>query len=156
MFTRLAKFRRLGLRHTVPNWLEAAHSNDNPRGRRRPTGQCRRPQPVLACHWIFVDDGRLECRWTADCLDENSNEEPGGRQLRRSYASSFSAKAIGHARTGSGSGYATLLHRNSRRDLSWIAITAKGLGSVERGSSGVARLSAAAIRQARDRHGRRT
>jgi len=61
MFKRLAKFRRLEVRHLVPHWLEAAHSNDNPRGRRRPAGQRRSPQPVLACHWIFVDGSRLEC-----------------------------------------------------------------------------------------------
>ena len=72
MFTKLAKFRRLGPRHGVPHWLEAAHSNDNPRGRRRPTGQCRCPQPVLACHWIFVDDGRLECHWAVESFDETS------------------------------------------------------------------------------------
>lgn len=94
MFTGLAKFRRLELRHSVPHWLEAAHSNDNPRGRRRPTGQRRSSQPVLACHWIFVDEGRLECRW-GENFDETSVEEPGDRQIRCPYASSFSAKAIG-------------------------------------------------------------
>jgi hypothetical protein len=103
MFTGLAKFRRLGLRRMVPHWLEAAHSNDNPRGRRRPTGQCRSPQPGLACHWIFVDDGRLECHWAVESFDETSAEEPGGRQVRCSHASSFSAKAIGLPRTGFGS-----------------------------------------------------
>lgn len=146
MFTKLAKFRRLGPRHLVPHLLEAAHSNDNPRGRRRPTGQCRSPQPVLACHWIFVGDGRLECHWAVEsCFDETSAEEPGGRQVRCSHASSFSAKAIGHPRTGFGSRYVALRHRNSRRDLSRGAMTAKELGTAERRLSSVARLLPTAI-----------
>jgi hypothetical protein len=140
MFTRLAKFRRLGPRHRLPPWLEAARSDDKPWGRRRPTGQPRCPQPVLACHWNFVDDGRLECRWTADCLDENSNEEPGGRQPRRSHASSFSAKAICHPRTSFGSRYAPLLYRNTRCDLSRDEMTANEPGAVEQRLSSVARL----------------
>ena len=140
MFTKLAKFRRLEPRHGVPSWLEAAHSNDNPRGRRRPTGQCRCPQPVLACHWIFVDDGRLECHWAVESFDETSAVEPGGRQVRCSHASSFSAKAIGHPRTGFGSRYVALLHRNFRRDLSGSAVTAQELGTAERRLSSVARL----------------
>ena len=140
MFERLAKFRRLGLRHMVPRWPEAAHSNDNPRGRRRPTGQRRSPQPVLACHWIFVDGSGLECRWKAESFDETSVEESGGRQIRCPHASSFSAKAIGHPRTGFGSRYVALLHRNFRRDLSGSAVTAKELGTAERRLSSVARL----------------
>jgi hypothetical protein len=156
MFTRLAKFRRLGLRHMVPHWLEAAHSNDKPRGRRRPAGQCRSPQPVLACHWIFVDDGRLECHWAVESFDETSAEEPGGRQVRCSHASSFSAKAIGHPHTGFCSRYVALLHRNFRRDLSGSAVTTKELGTVERRLSSVARLLPTAIGKARDQHGRRT
>src|ERR1700730_17736841 len=140
MFKGLAKFRRLELRHLVPHWLEAAHSNDNPRGRRRPTGQRRSPQPVLACHWIFVDESRLECRWKAESFDETSAEEPGGRQIRCPHASSFSAKAIGHPRTGFGSRYVALLHRNFRRDLSGSAVTAKELGTAKRQLSSVARL----------------
>src|ERR1700730_18018262 len=122
MFKGLAKFRRLGRRHLVPHWLEAAHSNDNPRGRRRPTGQRRSPQPVLACHWIFVDEGRLECRWGVESFDETSVEEPGGRQIRCPHVSSFSAKEIGRPRTSVGSSYATFLHRNPRRDLSRVAM----------------------------------
>lgn len=145
MFTKLAKFRRLGPRHMVPSWLEAAHSNDKPRGRRRPAGQCRSPQPVLACHWIFVDDGQLECHWAVESFDETSAEEPGGRQAGCSHASSFSAKAIGHPRTGFGSRYVALLHRNFRRDLSGSAVTVKELGTAERRLSGVARLLPAAI-----------
>jgi hypothetical protein len=140
MLARPAKFRRLGLRHAVPNWLEAAHSNDKPRGRRRPTGQCRSPQPVLACHWIFVDDGRLECHWAVESFDATSAEEPGGHPVRCAHASSFSAKAIVHPRTGSGSRYVALLHRNCRRDLSRGAMTAKELGTVERRLSSVVRL----------------
>ena len=138
MFERLAKFRRLGLRHMVPRWPEAAHSNDNPRGRRRPTGRRRSPQPVLACHWIFVDEGRLECRWGVESFDETLVEEPGGRQIRCLHAS-FSAKAISLPRTSVGSSYATLLHRNPRRDLSRGAMTARELGTVERRSIGAAR-----------------
>jgi len=138
MFTGLAKFRRLELRHSVPHWLEAAHSNDNPRGRCRPTGRRRSPKPMLACHWIFVDGSRLECRWGVN-FDETSIEEPGGRQIRCPHASSFSAKAIGHPRTGFGSRYVALLHRNFRRDLSRGAMTAKELGTVERRLSSVAR-----------------
>jgi len=139
MFTKLAKFRRLGPRHMVAHWLEAAHSNDKPLGRRRPTGQCRSPQPVLACHWIFVDDGQLECHWAVESCDETSPEEPGGRQARCSDASSFSAKSIGHPRTGFGSRYVALLRRNFRRDLSGSAVTARELDSQRRLSS-VARL----------------
>jgi hypothetical protein len=131
MFTKLARFRHLGPRHMVPHWLEAAHSNDNPRGRRRPAGQCRSPQPVLACHWIFVDDGRLECHWAVENFEELPAEEPGGRQTRCSHASSFSAKAIGHPRTGFGSRYVAVLHRNFRRDLSRAAMTAKESGAVK-------------------------
>jgi hypothetical protein len=145
MFTKLAKFRRLGPRHMVPHWLEAAHSNDNPRGCRRPTGQCRSPQPVLACHWIFVDDDRLECHWAVESFDETSVEGPGGGQARCSHASSFSTKAIGYPRTGSGSRYVALLRRDFRRDLSGSAVTAKELGTTERRSSGVARLLPTAI-----------
>jgi hypothetical protein len=157
MFARLAKFRRLGLRYVVPAPRDVMHSNDNLPGFRRPaaTGRRRSPTPALACHW-FDRNGRLECRWQADSSDETSVEEPGGRHIRCPHASSFSAKAIGHPRTGFRSGYATLLHRNSRRDLSGVAMTARGPGTVERGSSGVARLLAAAIGQARDHHGRRT
>jgi hypothetical protein len=146
MFAKLAKFRRAGLRHLVPAPSDVMHSNDNLPGFRRPVATGRRPSPTpaLACHW-FDRNGRLECRWQAESFDETSVEEPEGP-----HALSFPAKAIGHPRTGSGSGYATLLHRDSRRDLSRAAMTARGPGTVERGSSGVARLSAAAIRQARD------
>jgi hypothetical protein len=145
MLTRPAKFQRLELRHVVPRWLEAAPSNDNPRGRRRPAGQRRSPQPVLACHWIFVDDGRLECHWAVESFDATSAEEPGGRQVRCAHASSFSAKAVGHPRTGFGFRYAPLLRRNFRGDLSGSAVTTKELGAVERRLSSVARLLPTAI-----------
>jgi|ERR1700677_4189800 hypothetical protein len=144
MFTRLAKFRRLGPRHRLPPRLEATHSDDKPWGRRRPRGQRLCPQPVLACHWNFVDDGRLECRWTAECLDESSAEEPGGRQPRCSHASSLSAKAIGRPRTRSRSRYTPLLYRNTRRDFSRGEMTANEPGAVEQRLSSVARLPSTA------------
>jgi hypothetical protein len=100
---------------------------------------------VLACHWIFVDDGQLECHWAVESFDETLTEEPGGRQVRCSHASSFSAKAIGHPRTGFRSRYVALLHRNFRRDLSGSAVTTKELGTVERRLSSVARLLPTAI-----------
>jgi hypothetical protein len=112
MFTKLGKFRRLGPRHIVPHWPDVAHSNDNRRGRRRPAGQCRSPQPVLACHWISVDDGRPECHWAVERLDETSAEEPGGRRVHRPHR--FSAKAIGHSRAGFDFRYVALLHRSFR------------------------------------------
>jgi hypothetical protein len=67
MFTRLAKFRRVGLRHIVPVPNCVMHSNDNLPGFRRPaaTGKHRSPTPVLACRW-FNRNGRLECRWQAE------------------------------------------------------------------------------------------
>ena len=144
MFTGLAKFRRLELRHPVPHWLEAAHSNDNPRGRCRPTGRRRSPKPMLACHWIFVDDGQLECHWAVESFDETSAEEPGGRQVRCSHASSLSAKAIGRPRTRSRSRYTPLLYRNTRRDLSRGEMTANEPGAVEQRLSSVARLPSTA------------
>ena len=71
MFTRLAKFRRVGLRHIVPVPNCVMHSNDNLPGFRRPaaTGKRRSPSPALACHW-FDRDGRLECRWLAEPNDD--------------------------------------------------------------------------------------
>ena len=64
MFARLAKFRRVGLRHLVPPLGDVVHSNDNLPGFRRPAamGKRRPPTPALACHW-FNCNGRLECRW---------------------------------------------------------------------------------------------
>jgi hypothetical protein len=144
MFTKLAKFRRLGPWHMVPHWPDITHSNDIPRGRRRPTGQCRSPQPVLACHWIFVDNGRLECRWAVESFDETPTEERSGPQIRCWHASSFSAKAIGHPRAGFGSRFVALLHRNSRHDPSGSTMTAREQGTTERRLSSVARLPPAA------------
>lgn len=70
MFTKLAEFRRVGLRHIVPAPSGVTYSNDNLPGFRRPaaTGKRRSPSPALACHW-FYRNGRLECRW---------QEEPAG------------------------------------------------------------------------------
>ena len=144
MFTRLAKFRRLGLRHLVPHGLETVHSNDT-RGRRRPTGQRRSPQPVLACHWIFVDGRRLECRWQVENLDETSVEEPGGRQIGCPHASPFSAQAIRLPRVRSGSRRAALQHCDPHRDFSRAAMTTREPDTIEEPSSGAARLLAAAI-----------
>jgi hypothetical protein len=71
MFTRLAKFRRIGLRHVVPVLCDVMHSNDSLPGFRRPaaTGKRRSPSPALACHW-FDRNGRLECRWLAETNDD--------------------------------------------------------------------------------------
>src|ERR1700688_4868080 len=79
MFKRLAEFRLLKPRRTAPHWLEAAHSNDNTRGRRRPAGLRRSPRPVLVCHWVFIDESQLECRWRVESFDETSAEDPGPR-----------------------------------------------------------------------------
>ncbi len=78
MFTRHAKFqgaklKGLGLRQVMPHWPEAAHANDNLRGRRSPTGQRRSPPPKLACHWVLTGANRIECRWNVG--------EPDGRSL---------------------------------------------------------------------------
>lgn len=66
MFAKLAKFRRVRLRHLLPALCDVRHSNDNLPGFRRPaaTGKRRSPPPALACHW-FNRNGRLECRWQA-------------------------------------------------------------------------------------------
>src|SRR5258708_31741396 len=73
MFTRLAEFRRAGLRYVaqVPNYV--MNSNDNLPGFRRPAaaGKRRSPTPALACHW-FNRNGRLECRWQV------ADEAPAG------------------------------------------------------------------------------
>jgi hypothetical protein len=76
MFKRLARFR-----HFMPHRLEAAHSNDNQPGRRRPNRQRRCAQPLLACHWSIVDQTRLECRWDIECLDGGglTGKESDGR-----------------------------------------------------------------------------
>jgi hypothetical protein len=100
---------------------------------------------MLACHWIFVDDGQLECHWAVESFDETPAEEPGGRQARCSHVSSISAKAIGHPRAGLGSRYVALLHRNFRRDLSGSAVTAKELRTTGQRLSRVARLLPPAI-----------
>jgi len=81
MFKKLAKFRLVKPRRTAPHWLEAAYSNDNTPGRRHPAGLRRSPQSVLACHWVFIDEGRLECRWKVESFDEMSVEQPDGHQL---------------------------------------------------------------------------
>jgi hypothetical protein len=78
MFKKLAKFRLVEPRRTAPLWLEAAHSNDNSPGRRHPAGLRRSRQPVLACHWVFTEESRLECRWKVESFDQMSVEQPDG------------------------------------------------------------------------------
>ena len=89
MFARLAKFRRVGLRHLVPQLGDVVHSNDTLPGFRRPAamGGRRPPTPALACHW-FNCNGRLECRWQAetsdaptDDFDEHQEMQPRRRGL---------------------------------------------------------------------------
>ena len=77
MFKRLAKSglvkfwpvqpQRIAPRLREASLSNAAYSNDNLPGLRRPaaTGRRRAPTPALACHW-FDRGGRLECRWQAD------------------------------------------------------------------------------------------
>ena len=79
MFAKLAKFprkfRRVGLRHLVPQLGDVVHSNDNLPGFRRPAAMGRRrpPTPALACHW-FNCNGRLECRWHAETGDAPTDD----------------------------------------------------------------------------------
>ena len=81
MFEKLAKFWLVKPRRMTPHWLEAVHSNDNTPGRRRTASRRSSPRPVLACHWVFIDERRLECRWKVESLDETSVEQPDGHQL---------------------------------------------------------------------------
>jgi len=81
MFEKLAKFRLVKPRHMAPHWLEAVHSNDNMPGRRRPASRRPSSRPVLACHWVFIDESRLECRWTVESVDETSVEQPDGHHI---------------------------------------------------------------------------
>ncbi|MEW6638937.1 MAG: hypothetical protein AB1586_00430 [Pseudomonadota bacterium] len=68
MFEKLAQFRPFGPRRLacVTAAIRTTVSNDNQPGFRRPAGQHRIPKPVLVCHWILTDGGRLACRWEAD------------------------------------------------------------------------------------------
>ena len=77
MFEKLAKFRLVKPRRMAPHWLEAVHSNDNTPGRRRAAGRRLSPLPKLACHWVFIDESRLECRWRVESLDETSEQSDG-------------------------------------------------------------------------------
>ena len=81
MFEKLAKFRLVRPRRMAPHWLEAVHSNDNTPGRRRAAGRRPSPRPALACHWVFIDESRLECRWTVESFDETSVEQPDGHRI---------------------------------------------------------------------------
>jgi hypothetical protein len=38
---------------------------------RRPIGR-----RILACRWVAVEGGRLECRWSIEVVDGSSREEP--------------------------------------------------------------------------------
>jgi hypothetical protein len=86
MFTRLARIRRVGLRHLVPMAGDVIHSDDDLPGFRRPaaTGRRQAPPPALACHWLNRN-GRLECCWQAETnsdapigdIDDHENHTPG-------------------------------------------------------------------------------
>jgi hypothetical protein len=76
MFKRLAKSGLVKPRRIAPHWLEAVHSNDNTPGRHR-AGRRPSPRPVLACHWVFIDDSWLECRWRVESFDETSEQSDG-------------------------------------------------------------------------------
>src|SRR5260221_5141342 len=82
MFEKLAKFRLVKPRRMAPHWLEAVHSNDNMPDRHRPASRRPSPRPVLACHWVFIDESRLECRWMVESFDETSVEQPDGHPGR--------------------------------------------------------------------------
>ena len=79
MFTGLAKFRFVQSWRIAPGPCEAMfskgmfsrdmHSNDNLLGFSRPGAERRIPSPALACHW-FNRNGRLECRWQAETIDD--------------------------------------------------------------------------------------
>src|ERR1700730_16121451 len=81
MFKRLAKSglvkfwpvqpQRIAPRLRGASLSNAAYSNDNLPGLRRPaaTGRRRAPPPALACHW-FDRGGRLECRWQVETNDD--------------------------------------------------------------------------------------
>ena len=81
MFEKLAKFRLVKPRRMAPHWLEAAHCNDNTPGGRRPAGPRRSPRPLPVCHWVFIDESRLECRWRVESFDETSVEKPHGHPI---------------------------------------------------------------------------
>jgi hypothetical protein len=68
---------------------------------------------VLACHWLDRD-GRLECHWQVETDDDAPIAPTAMDSQRRPDSPSFSAKAIGRARTGFRSG--TLLF--------WLAVLA--------------------------------
>jgi len=98
MFSKIAKFRPFEPQRVVLAGVQAAHSsnkpsNDNRPGFRRPTGQHRRPQPGLVCHWIPIDDsGRLICRWqAADDAAALVDEPDQSFMIRRPFATSYRA-----------------------------------------------------------------
>jgi hypothetical protein len=47
---------------------------------RRETGR-----PVLACRWVAVAGGRLECHWTVEFDDTTSADEPKGNLAEARY-----------------------------------------------------------------------
>jgi hypothetical protein len=147
MFTRLAKSGLVKFWPVQPQRIaqglhraelfNRSYSNDNLPGFRRPaaTGKRRYPTSALACHW-FNRNGRLECRWqVADGAPIADADEQQRRVLqksfarvtlsseRRSHGASFSAKAIGDARAGLGSGHAPVWHRSLDHDLQNSALT---------------------------------
>jgi hypothetical protein len=134
MFSTLAKsglveFRLVQPRRIAPGLHGAGlsnrtYSNDNLPGFRRPAvvGRRRAPTPVLACHWLDRD-GRLECHWQVETDDDAPIAPTAMDSERRPDSPSFSAKAIGRARTGFRSGYAALLARSARRNLQKLVLT---------------------------------
>lgn len=80
MFARLAKFRRMGLRHVVPVLCDVLHSNDKLPGFRHSKDLRRIPTPALVCHW-FNRDGRLECRWEVENLGTAASGDPSSEPV---------------------------------------------------------------------------
>lgn len=98
MFNKIAKFRPFDSQRIALAGVQAVYSsnkpsNDNRSGFRRPTGQRRRPQPRLVCHWVPIDDsGRLVCRWRVEDHAAASAGEPDQSFMsRRAFATLYRA-----------------------------------------------------------------
>jgi hypothetical protein len=87
MFAKLAKIRtsrhgRIGHGPIVlGHVMTPTHANDNRAGKVDGTVAERTARPVLACRWIEVAGGRLECRWAAERSGATSPEEPQSRRM---------------------------------------------------------------------------